>query len=43
MLIDSSIAQTYIESSCVDAFRASWLFEGAVKNYAQICLQAPAE
>lgn len=27
MLIDSSIAQAYIESSCVDAFRASWLFE----------------
>ena len=59
MLIDSSIAQAYIESSCVDAFRASWLFEhtsvssdlgrnaftppGAVKIYAQNCLQAPAE
>ena len=27
MLIDSSIAQAYIESSRVDAFRASWLFE----------------
>ena len=27
MLIDSSIAQAYIESGCVDAFRASWLFE----------------
>ncbi len=35
MRIDSSIAQAYIESSCVDAV--------TVKIYAQIYLQAPAE
>ena len=34
MLIDSSIAQAYIESSCVDAFRASWLFEHTSVSYA---------